>query len=271
EFAPPQAPLKRKSRPVQSLPAALVGSKGRGTLFRRAALYIEGLLMRMKFGGGIGVLAAMVASVGAAGAADLGPGYTKAPPVIISDWTGFYIGVHGGYGWGDSTLSNFFNNADVPVPDAQFKQKGGVFGGHAGYNWQYGSVVTGLEIDFDGANIKDTNGATTSGNVVNPFTVKTNQLASARARLGYTLWPNLLAYATAGAGWAHPNPRQNGGDTGVDQFGWVAGAGLEYKFYGNWIARAEYLHYDFDKTGTDFQFPFSQTIDVVRGGLSYKF
>jgi outer membrane immunogenic protein len=211
--------------------------------------------MRMKFGGGIGVLAAMVASVGAAGAADLAPVYTKAPPMFISDWAGFYLGVHGGYGWGDSKLE---------LDDFPFNQKGGLFGGHAGYNWQYGSVVTGLEIDFDGANIKDT--------FEGEITAKTSALASARARLGYTLWPNLLAYGTAGAAWAHTNISEGSSVSAVNQFGWVAGAGLEYKFNGNnWIARAEYLHYDFDKTDTNFGVPFSQTIDVVRGGLSYKF
>ncbi len=59
----------------------------------------------------------------------------------------------------------------------------------------------------------------------------------------------------------------------MNQFGWIAGAGVEYKLHGNWMARAEYLHYDFDKTGNAFDFtsPFSQTLNVVRGGLSYKF
>jgi opacity protein-like surface antigen len=210
-------------------------------------------------------------AVGAAGAADLAPVYTKAPPVFMSDWAGFYLGVHGGFGWGDSTLSNFDDDGNL-----SFKQKGGLFGGHAGYNWQYGSVVTGLEIDFDSANIKDTNAVTSLGVIEDPVTAKTTALASARARLGYTVLPNWLVYGTAGAGWAHTNFHQDFGggegfDTGVNQFGWVAGAGLEYKFYGNWIARAEYLHYDFDMTSTDFELPFKQTIDVVRGGLSYKF
>jgi opacity protein-like surface antigen len=231
--------------------------------------------MKTRLLASVGVLVSLAAGVGAAFAADMAPVYKapayKAPPVIISDWAGFYLGVHGGYGWGDSNLANF---ADFGLP---FSQKGGLFGGHAGYNWQHGAVVTGLEIDFDGANIKDTN-AIIADDFTATATAKTTELASARARLGYTLWPNLLAYGTAGAGWAHTNfhvtntndDGTSSFDTGVNQFGWVAGAGLEYKFYGNWIARAEYLHYDFDKTATDLG-PFSQTINVVRGGLSYKF
>jgi outer membrane immunogenic protein len=215
--------------------------------------------MRMNFGGGIGVLAAMAVSVGAAGAADLAvkaPVYTKAPPVFISDWAGFYLGVHGGYGWGDSTLTAL-NDGD------RFgnKPKGGLVGAHGGYNWQFGSVVTGLELDIDGADIEGTHRF---------IEEKTSMLASARTRLGYIMSPGLLAYGTAGAAFGHTITNVEGSSPfDASRFGWVAGAGLEYKLWGNFVARAEYLHYDFDKTVADFTL--TETIDVVRGGLSYKF
>ncbi len=54
-------------------------------------------------------------------------------------------------------------------------------------------------------------------------------------------------------------------------FGWVAGAGLEYKVWGNLIVRAEYLHYDFGKLTYGDGRNAKSTIDVARGGLSYKF
>jgi outer membrane immunogenic protein len=224
--------------------------------------------MRTKLWSGIGVLASIVASVGVAGAADLAvkaPVYTKAPvmPVYLSDWSGFYIGVNGGGGWGDVTIGNFFDNG----ASQKVKPSGGLGGGHVGYNWQFGSIVAGVEGDFDGAAIKGTDN-TGHG------TVKTDELASARARLGYTVLPTLLAYGTAGAGWGHTTltSNANGVSAGIDQFGWVAGAGLEYKFYGNWIARAEYLHYGFDsKNPAGFQNPTTENVDVVRGGVSYKF
>jgi outer membrane immunogenic protein len=224
--------------------------------------------MKTKFWSGVGVVASIVAGVGAASAADLAvnaPVY-KAAPVILSDWSGFYIGVNGGYGWTDSTFVNFFDPGDLNI-----KQKGGLFGGHAGYNWQWGSVVTGLEVDFDAADIHGTAPGFISEGVVITDAAKTNELASARARVGYLLTPSLLAYGTAGAGWAHTNFNDNFGDVGgISQFGWVAGVGLEYKVYNNWIARSEYLHYDFGLTDNTFG-PFRETIDVVRGGLSYKF
>ena len=69
-----------------------------------------------------------------------------------------------------------------------------------------------------------------------------------------------------------------------DLFGWVAGVGAE-TFIGssNWIARLEYLHYDFGGVETATtrvsNIPGGsvgdkisrQTIDTVRAGVSYKF
>src|SRR5262245_13138909 len=109
----------------------------------------------IKFRGSVGLFAAIMASAGAARAADLAiqaPAF-KAPPVIVSDWAGFYIGVHGGYGWTDSVVSRV-NDQNVALGSFGVNPKGGLVGGHAGYNWQFGSVVTGLEVDFDGADIK---------------------------------------------------------------------------------------------------------------------
>jgi outer membrane immunogenic protein len=200
-----------------------------------------------------------MACAGSATAADLP---VKAPPppampVYLSDWAGFYIGINGGGGWGQ-TKFDF-------TPVLNTKPSGGVFGGHAGYNWQYGPVVAGLEADFDGADIKDT---------VLGVGQKTNELATARARIGYLFVPNLLAYGTGGAGWGHTQISSRGFlSDEVNQFGWVAGAGLEYKLLDHVLLRAEYLHYDFAKTeapnvvGDNFK----ETVDVVRGGLSYKF
>lgn len=236
--------------------------------------------MRSNFWQGISALAAVIAGGGVAGAADLAvtaPFY-KAPPVILSDWSGFYIGVHGGYGWGDMS----FDPSSGFGPDA--RPKGGVFGGQAGYNWQYGSVVAGLEVDFSGADISES-GVTVPGHggvCVAPCNnpppppatrdVKFDGLASARARLGYSLLPNLLAYGTAGPGLGHSTVAVTQGgisdaSSAVD-FGWVAGGGLEYKLWEHVLVRAEYLHYDFLRDSSTNS---PSTVDVVRGGLSYKF
>jgi outer membrane immunogenic protein len=213
----------------------------------------------MKFWHGIGLLASIAAGAGSAAAADLA---VKAPPpglapAYLSDWAGFYIGIHGGGGWASTTF-------DVFTP-LNGKLSGGLVGGHAGYNWQYGSVVAGLEADFSGADIKQT---------VLGLEEKTNELASARARLGYVFLPNLLAYGTAGAGWGHTEFSVPGATLEtLNQFGWTAGVGLEYKLTNHVLLRVEYLHYDFGKAevanvlGDNVK----ETVDTVRGGLSWKF
>jgi outer membrane immunogenic protein len=211
------------------------------------------------------VLASIVAGTGAAGAADLAPIYKAPPPVYLSDWAGFYIGVNGGGGWANTKFDL------SPVANATLT--GGLVGGHAGYNWQYGSVVAGVEVDFDGADLKKTVPVTLH-RVPGSVTEKTDELATARARLGYVVLPQLLAYGTAGAGWAHSSAVDTFGNSGfANQFGWVAGAGLEYKVWGPLIARVEYLHYDFENTtfGPAPVGNAKESIDTVRGGLSYKF
>lgn len=221
--------------------------------------------MRNKLWYGIGLLALIAAGAGSAVAADLG--VRKAPPpvapVYLSDWAGFYIGVNGGYGWGNTSFTGGLTE----------KPKGGLFGGHAGYNWQYGQIVGGVEVDFDGADIKATAPAFIGATRI-PGAVETkfDELATARARLGYLVLPNLLAYGTAGPGWGHSDVTAtalNGttlSETGATNFGWTAGAGLEYKIWDHVTVRAEYLHYDFAKENNA-----TTRIDAVRGGLSYKF
>jgi outer membrane immunogenic protein len=214
--------------------------------------------MQTKLCYGIGLLASVMVCAGSAIAADLP---VKAPPpaampVYLSDWAGFYVGINGGGGWAENSFD--FN------PAFNSRPSGGVFGGHAGYNWQYGLVVAGMEADFDGADIKQT---------VLSLEQKTNELASARARLGYIFVPNLLAYGTAGAGWGHTTLNVTGVTTdAINQFGWTAGVGLEYKLVNQVLLRAEYLHYDFGKTSVPvFGDNLTETVNVVRGGVSYKF
>jgi outer membrane immunogenic protein len=222
--------------------------------------------MGQKFWGQIGLFASIAAGAGTAGAADLPMKAPKAAPtaqVYLYDWTGFYIGVNGGGGFGEDKFTL--------TPAMNRKPSGGLVGGHAGYNWQYGRVVGGLEMDFDGADITK-NFTPAAGTLVRE---KTDELATTRARLGYLVLPNLLAYGTAGGAWGHTEVRQTAAaavtTNAVNQFGWVAGAGLEYKIWGPLVARAEYLHYDFGKTTLPAFGPLRETVDSVRGGLSYKF
>lgn len=237
---------------------------------------------------------------GAASAADL-PIAASMPPVPASSWAGFYLGAHGGYGWGRNDFS--LNPTGVTYIGG-INSSGAAYGAHAGYNWQFGHAVTGLEIDFSATDVRGS--TSTAGAVPNQFTynyTRTDRakfLGSARGRLGWAATDNLLLFGTAGVAWERfelgfnerdvsaINAFQNGtsqGSTPFDRFGWVAGVGLEAKIPGsNWIGRVEYLHYDFGTVETVqslattnpgnrpfFESAGSQTYDVVRAALSYKF
>jgi outer membrane immunogenic protein len=236
----------------------------------------------------------------AASAADLSV-VTKAPvpPAAAQSWAGFYLGVHGGYGWGRNDFQEVFTLSSVP--EGRFdglNSSGAVVGGHAGYNWQFGRAVTGLELDFSAADISGRTAMAGVSAVQGAFTYtrsdQVKSLGTVRARLGWLPTDNVLLYGTAGAAWERFdlttamtvnnafNPFFNE-TTPSSRLGWVAGAGVEARLPGsNWIGRVEYLHYDFGAvqpfrsvTSSIPNHTFSdrgghQTFDIVRAALSYK-
>ena len=111
--------------------------------------------------------------------------------------------------------------------------------------------------------------------------VKFDDLATVRARLGYAIFPSVLAYATGGGAWGHSDATFSGGqvfaDSRTDGWGWTAGAGVEYKLTDHVLLRSEYLHYGFGAFNyyrqniTPNTVSGTTDIDVVRAGLSYKF
>lgn len=217
-------------------------------------------------------------------AADLGQrAYTKAPVVdSVFDWSGFYLGGQIGYAWrsDDNTERRTTNG----LPDgyhASSKPAGAVGGLHAGYNWQAGHYLVGLEGDIEGANIKGSgNYVAGDGTVIDDrIDTKTDWQASLRGRLGFTA-NNWLVYATGGAAWA--NIRHDYFTSGEPietlsstRLGWTAGAGVEYGFASNWSARLEYRYTDYGTlTNNSTLFGFQDhkiTENTVRGGISYHF
>ena len=108
--------------------------------------------------GGMVVAAALS---GSAFAADLGARtYTKAPAVApISNWSGLYVGGNLGYGWGDGNTDVSFLPSPVEFridnnTTLGARSSGAIGGAQLGYNWQIGSLVTGLEADIQGSGIK---------------------------------------------------------------------------------------------------------------------
>ena len=99
---------------------------------------------------GIGALA-VVTTMGSANAADISRRQAmpaKAPLYApIYNWTGFYVGINGGGGWGRSDVSD-------PFASGRFNVSGGLVGGTLGYNYQMGQAVLGIEGDIDWSNIR---------------------------------------------------------------------------------------------------------------------
>jgi outer membrane immunogenic protein len=240
-------------------------------------------------------------------------GSIKDPVPCCDTWQGFYLGIHGGYGWKENDFAEFVGTNFPSLSQVYvggIDSKGWLFGAQAGYNWQYGALVGGLELDISSTSIDGTSapaGVTQQGVVETHTRADDVQwLGSARARLGFApqrgsgcCGGNVLLYATGGLAWERFE-RTNSNVTTInppgftitsgsvvpnDRFGWVAGLGAEAKVGGsNWVGRIEYLHYEFGTSetvnfqtitgaaGTNFrERADNQTIEVIRAGLSYKF
>jgi outer membrane immunogenic protein len=185
-------------------------------------------------------LSLLLASIaGAACAADLpAPGvpYSKAPAVVSPaiNWSGFYIGAMGGYAK---------ENTSDPLGI-----KGGFGGGTVGYNWQFGTIVAGVEAD--------NNSATVSGVTA---TAKIDALATVRGRVGVA-FDHVLLYGTGGLALVDTKVTATNGvltlSDSKSQTGWAAGAGIEWMFLPRWSLKAEYLYRSFGgQTFFAAQFP----------------
>jgi outer membrane immunogenic protein len=226
-------------------------------------------------------IALVALSAGAATAADMP---VKAPPaaVVVNSWTGFYIGAAAGGRWTDHNLDitaidEFFLGGvqrDFPLcttntppcgRSASFRDVAFRVGPYAGYNWQVGKLVAGIEADWAWADQTNTQGGFKYFLAIPGFlpdstiAIKSGWEASARARLGFLATPTLLLYGTGGAAWLQTTLTSTCGPTSCfpatyapsvltrseTRTGWTIGAGVEAMFGPNWIARAEYRYSDY--------------------------
>jgi outer membrane immunogenic protein len=189
-------------------------------------------------------------AAGPAWAADAPPvrsAPAKAVPYVapLYDWTGFYVGAHGGAGWADSTLRDPTGATFAP-PGAgvNISGNGWLGGAQLGYNYQLDAWVFGIEGDLSYTDIR---GSTTS-----PFGVtlnnRLNWVSTVTGRLGIA-WDRTLIYAKAGAAFGETSYAAQvplvvdfrGKDT---RAGWTVGAGAEYAIWENLSVKAEYNYID---------------------------
>jgi outer membrane immunogenic protein len=212
-------------------------------------------------------VAAVLGSVAGAAAADL-PNRYRGPdlfsPAPVTTWTGFYAGAQVGYGWGSDqteiTVAGFPFSFVGPDHDTS-----GPLGGiHAGYNFQQGQFVFGLEGDLELANVEGTVALTGSGAFAG-FGLRSRTSVdfqgSLRGRVGFALFDRLMLYGTAGLAVANienaygailPAGNVFGTPAGITtatfdetRWGWTVGAGVEYALMSNWTARLEYRYSNF--------------------------
>src|SRR6266481_5902624 len=123
--------------------------------------------------------------------------YTKAPPMIaaVYDWSGFYVGVNGG--WGSSRNSWDAVPVNVAVgPEGSHDATGGTAGGQVGYRWQAGTWVFGVEAQGNWADLKGSNTSLLFPGFVN--TSKIDAFGLFTGQVGYA-WNNALLYVKGGA------------------------------------------------------------------------
>ncbi|MBL1255595.1 outer membrane protein [Methylocystis sp. Sn-Cys] len=210
------------------------------------------------------------------------------------DWTGFYVGVNGGYGGGKVGGVTAFGQPGLAFSTYASNRTGGaIAGGQIGYNYQLANqIVLGVESDAQWSGVKAWHQATTvgvPGGFV--FTDTPNGMSwfgTTRARLGFASG-RALAYATGGV--AYGEITTTGlqfagalfsGSGARTHVGWTVGGGSEYALTQNLSLKAEYLYVSLDGVSgpavglglTPFAGAFTTsrfTTNVTRVGLNWRF
>jgi outer membrane immunogenic protein len=206
------------------------------------------------------------------------PVYLKAAPPVWN-WTGFYLGGNVGYSWGNSNSTVAFSDSTgalLAAPSNSFSMDGVIGGGQVGYNWQTGRWVWGLETDIQASGEHGTStfycGPACTPAISETLNQKLDWFGTARGRLGFTVTPTVLLYATGGLGYGDIETNGTINDPASFSFssvkaGWVVGAGVEARIVGNWTAKLEYLYMDLGSVSGGS----TDTISTVSGCISMTF
>ena len=233
---------------------------------------------------------------GSTKAVDAADVLTKAPPPTAPseyDWSGFYVGGHLGYAWGNSnwtTAPGLAGSFDLYQPFDVFTETGSYFAGlQAGYNYVLPNrFVVGAEADasfpawpnLSGISI---GGTSTLASPVGPESYSETVLSSGtvRGRIGYAPG-NWLLYATGGFAWTYDRVTLTQLSTGTTdmpllwRLGWAAGAGIEVPVAPHWTATIQYLYTDYGHSNVLFanagqRFDSDFLLQELRAGLNYHF
>jgi len=209
-------------------------------------------------------ISALVAFTAGARAADLGAPRSPVAAAVVApafNWTGFYLGAHAGFAFGNTTAFG----AGCPCPSSP---NGVLLGGQLGFNYQINQIVLGVEADLAYAGV--------SGRSVVPggtVFYRTNMLGSLRARGGFAV-DRALLYVTGGLGLQGASMAVNVGPLEkYTRVGWTLGAGVEYAVTQNWTVKAEYSYYNFGTRtlGPTYAGTVRSDAHTVKLGVNYLF
>jgi outer membrane immunogenic protein len=220
-------------------------------------------------------------------------------------WSGLYVGLYGGYGWGDTSI----RDGGTPITNPPFGAfscgpaltgnycatpfelgpSGWLGGAQLGANWQRGSLVVGAEGDLGWLHILE------SKTLIRPFddrdiaTIKYGWYGALAGRLGYSVSQALL-YVKGGVAFADIEKRAADMDFvngnfqiyqgslihhGQVQTGWALGGGFEHALGRQLSLKVEYLYMNF---GSDASrsldgdiYKSVNDLHTVKVGLNYHF
>lgn len=241
-------------------------------------------------------VAAGALMTGSASAADLLPGPAPLVAVPVFTWSGLYVGANVGYigsnrtntvgtpAYGNPGLNGgaLYNNINAAAATGRGTDLSAILGGGGiGYNWQFGTIVAGIETDLQVSSTSRETRPVFLSNTTFPNTPvigsasssqRFNYIGTVRARLGYTVFDNLLVYVTGGLAYGEKDSSTSfnfnalgGGSPVIPNYGttigrsktetgYTVGGGLEYMLDANWSVKGEALYYDLGKTRATGQF-----------------
>lgn len=188
------------------------------------------------------------------------------------DWSGPYLGIQGGGRWVKIESDQAFVNGKTGTND---RIRNGTIGAFAGYNWQFGSVVTGLDTSFIANSSKSDERWDEDGR--NVWHQEARFMGSLNGRLGYAI-DKFLPYATAGYSYGKFKSELSSAywndtvyEDSTSRSGWNIGAGLDVAFTANVIGRAEYKFHDFGHKDLQGGFEEIYRQHTATLGVAYKF
>ncbi len=221
----------------------------------------------------IAVFLSSTALIGTAYAADL-----PEPVMPAGDWTGFHIGVGGGYGGVNHRLALDVDGFNDLLSLSGIGGEGGLFTVEGGYDYQFSNnFLIGILGDYTYSGI----GTELDLPVFDAnYTLDASHSFSVLGRLGWLANPDTLIYGLVGWTWTEFEGDLDIGGGGTsysfDLDGLTVGAGIEARFTPNITGKLEYRYTAYEDNtligdGDDFEFYNDTSMQTIRAVVSYRF